>query len=308
MSNLLNSYRNGNYTVSIYDNGTKIRETSDNKWLPNIPENADCKITNYCNNSAGCMAHCHERSNPSGVHGDLELGLNLFKSWTPGCELALGGGSTLSHPEIKDFLVELKKLGIISNITVNHFHIQTQHKLVDELVNKDLVKGIGVSYMPNLPIEYLDYSYNSNTIFHLIAGVHVPSDLSALYNKFKNQGKVKVLVLGYKEFGNGIQYHNKYNLLISDNIRKWYIALFELFKLENLVLSFDNLAIKQLNVRRFFRDEEWVEFYQGDDGFANMYIDLVKKEYAVSSRSPERFLLTMEDTVKTVFERVRIKT
>jgi hypothetical protein len=74
-----------------------------------------------------------------------------------------------------------------------------------------------------------------------------------------------------------------------------------------LVVSFDNLAIEQLNLKRFFSEENWDKFYQGDDGSANLYIDLVEKQYALSSRSSERFPLTEKDTMKSIFEKIRSK-
>ena len=48
---LLSKYNNGNYTVEIYDNGTKIRETKEEDFIASFPENIDIKITNYCLNN-----------------------------------------------------------------------------------------------------------------------------------------------------------------------------------------------------------------------------------------------------------------
>lgn len=54
---LLYEYQNGNCAASIYDDGTREIEWEGEK-RPDFPFNLDCKITNYCNSSAGCMAHC----------------------------------------------------------------------------------------------------------------------------------------------------------------------------------------------------------------------------------------------------------
>ena len=48
------------------------------------------------------------------------------------------------------------------------------------------------------------------------------------------------------------------------------------------VVSFDNLAIKQLCVKDILSTKEWNEFYMGDDGAATMYADLVEKKFANS--------------------------
>lgn len=303
MNNTLYTYDNGNYRVSIFDNGTKIREADADVLLPSIPENIDCKITNFCDNVlSGCMAHCHEKSNPQGKIGDLELGLNLFKSWQAGCELALGGGSTLSHPDIIPFLQELKKIGIVSNITVNHFHTQTQFDLISRIVSEKLIYGIGCSYIRSLPLESIKAIYNSHLVFHLILGVHTIDDVKYIYDNFENP---KILLLGYKQFGNGIGYYSKNKEPLEAELYHWFTNIHTLFNIKGLILSFDNLAIQQLKLNRFFDEDNWNTFYQGDDGFANLYVDLVKAEYAVSSRSPCRFALTHTDTISSIFKSIQ---
>ena len=71
------------------------------------------------------------------------------------------------------------------------------------------------------------------------------------------------------------------------------------------VLSFDNLAIKQLDVKSLLTEEEWNKFYMGDDGTHTMYIDLVKNKYAQSSTSEERFDLL--ENINEMFLDIREK-
>ena len=57
---------------------------------------------------------------------------------------------------------------------------------------------------------------------------------------------------------------------------------------------YDNLAIEQLNVKEIlFKDKqnEWDEFYMGDDGNFTLYIDAVNQTFATNSCMPkeERF-------------------
>ena len=94
---------------------------------------------------------------------------------------------------------------------------------------------------------------------------------------------VKVLLLGYKTFGRGISYYSKD---VVDNINKWYKHLPTL--VGKLVLSFDNLIIEQLNVKRLFTPKGWKRFYMGDDFTFTMYIDTVEQQYAPTSRSDDR--------------------
>ena len=53
-------------------------------------------------------------------------------------------------------------------------------------------------------------------------------------------------------------------------------------------MSFDNLAVQQLDVSRLVSAETWREQYMGDDGSFTMYVDAVNREYAVCSVSEER--------------------
>ena len=61
--NLIGKYQNGNYTVSLYDDGTKVRENDLDFFDADFPESMDLKITNRCN--MNCPM-CHEDSKCDG--------------------------------------------------------------------------------------------------------------------------------------------------------------------------------------------------------------------------------------------------
>ena len=65
---LLGRYKNGNFKTTILSDGTKIRETEDDEFIPAFAENMDIKICNRC--SAGCK-FCHEGSIPDGKLGNI---------------------------------------------------------------------------------------------------------------------------------------------------------------------------------------------------------------------------------------------
>lgn len=48
----MNRYKNGNYIVTIMSDGTKIRMTEADEFIPAFAENCDVKITSKC--SIGC--------------------------------------------------------------------------------------------------------------------------------------------------------------------------------------------------------------------------------------------------------------
>lgn len=288
--NLLSTYQNGNCTVSLYDDGTKVREFEDVP-LPVYPESIDVKITNYCN--AGC-AYCHEMSTRSGTHGDLVRGLSIISQLPAGVEIAIGGGNPLDHPELYSFLYVLKELGIVANMTVNQVHLQPHTDLITRLRNESLIHGLGISYRAASPL--LHQFVDSNTVFHLILGVHKVEDLQEIQ---RCSPRAKVLLLGYKQVGRGIGYFSQ---SVTNEIERWSNQLPQFFG-SNITLSFDNLAITQLHVRRFFSEKAWQQFYMGDDGQFTMYMDLVTQTYARSSTSSNKFPVT--DSIKDMFAHVR---
>lgn len=64
---LLGKYINGYYTVRLYSDVTKIRETKEDEFVPYFAENCDVKITDRCD--GGC-AFCYEGCTIMGRHGD----------------------------------------------------------------------------------------------------------------------------------------------------------------------------------------------------------------------------------------------
>jgi hypothetical protein len=279
----LASYRNGNTNVVIFEDGTKER-TWEGVPAPVHPESADIKITNYCDNPI-CRAHCHEMSNKQGVHGHLHEQLGFFDGLPPGVELAIGGGNPLSHPQLGSFLELLQARGLVPNLTVNQWHLRSsQIAQLVMLAKWKLVYGIGISFMPQCHYQpKLDefLTRYPNCVWHVIAGVHSVPQVQKL---LKMSPCKKVLILGYKDFGMGVAYHS---LEVDQRLNEWRACLPYLFQ-EGRTLSFDNLALEQLQVKSILRPEVWEEFYLGDDGSFTMYADLVKQQFAVSSTSEKQ--------------------
>lgn len=269
-------YMNGNTTVIILNDGTKIREYENTPKISH-PESIDVKITNYCD--MGCK-YCHESSTINGNHADLNKLLEVINDLPAGVELAIGGGNPLSHPNLIEFLLILKSRGIIANITINQGHLKKFDNIIIYLIKNDLVKGVGISITSdnfNNIKPLLEIS--NNIVYHVIAGVSKVE----IIEKLIELGNCKVLILGYKIFGFGISYHNSE---VDLELKRWYKYLPKF--IGKCTLSFDNLAIEQLSVKRLFTHEGWDKFYMGDDFCFTMYIDAVKQEYAPTSRSNER--------------------
>jgi hypothetical protein len=286
-STLLYSYKNGDYNVSIYADGTKVREGI---GVPSFPESIDLKITNYC--AVGCK-YCHEDSTVDGKHGDLNI--PFLNTLMPGTELAIGGGNPLTHPDLIPFLKRMKEQGVICNITVNQASIDDS--LIDYLISEKLIFGLGLSITGKITskVKSLVQKY-PHLILHVIAGINKIDDLSDAFSI-----DAKVLILGYKDFRRGNQFKDH---AVDVNLKEWYRKL-GWFMPKFKVVSFDNLALEQLNVRRLLSPKQWEEFYLGDDGTHTMYIDIPNRKFAMSS-TPSTTYDILPD-IRDMFSRVRIE-
>lgn len=292
------TYKNGNYTVKLdLSTGTKIRETDDDKFIPETIESMDIKITNCC--EMACP-FCHENSTPDGKHGDI-LNIPFLDSLLPYTELAIGGGNPVSHPDIFPFLVELQKRKLIANMTVNQHHFLKYKDDLKKLCDNKLIYGLGISLTdPN--DEFIEAIKEfPNAVIHVINGVHPIGQLERLKDL-----NLKILILGYKEFRRGKTLYEDFasRVSIEGNKDLLYGYLPEIIAYNWFdVVSFDNLAIEQLNVRRLMSEEQWNEFYLGGDGQFTMYVDMVNREFAKSSVSTERWPITND--IKEMFEKVK---
>lgn len=292
--NLLGVYKNGNFTTKIFSDGTKIRETEDNEFIPDFAENMDIKISNYC--AMGCK-FCHEGSTKNGKHGDI-LNQKFIESLHPYQEVALGGGDATSHPDLIPFLHKLKDRKIIVNMTVNQRHFEQKQELIKKLVDEKLIYGLGVSLV-NPTDEFISLIQEyPNAVIHVINGILKPSDVEILSDK-----NLKMLILGYKQLRRGGDY--LYREFESITIKQMWLkenlaSIIDHFK----VVSFDNLAINQLEVKRLMSQEEWDEFYMGDDGSMTYYIDMVEQKFARSSTADFDKRYDLLDFVDEMFKKI----
>lgn len=298
MPKILGKYINGNEFVTIYDDGTKIRETEDDEFRPAYAENMDIKICNRC--SQGC-AFCHEGSTPDGEIPDLNDA--FINTLHPYQEVALGGGNVLEHPDLLNFLYRLKDQKVITNITLNQNHFMSNIETVRSLINQKLIYGLGISLTDPNPQFIETVKQFPNAVIHVINGVVRVGDLKKLANK-----DLKILILGYKEIRRGKTFlldHLPSNFYNRDALREALPIIVKDGWFN--VVSFDNLAIEQLNVKSLLSEDKWNEFYAGDDGTITYYIDMVKKQFAVSSTSPMDERYPLLDSVDEMFRVIQEK-
>ena len=219
-----------------------------------------------------------------------------------------GGGNVLEHPDFYDFLVKCKNLKLICNTTIRQEHFMQNIDFIRKLRDEGLIYGLGISLSDPWQDGFIDAMKEfPNAVIHVINGIVTMQDLEQL----RYYG-LKILILGYKEFRRGEKlYENAdakeridglkrdiYNYLPEIVDHGWFD-----------VVSFDNLAIKQLNPQRMMSKEAWDEMYMGDDGLdgemtsASMYVDMVKREFARNSCAVDRYPIM--DDIKDMFNFLR---
>ena len=299
-------YKNGNYVVRLYEDGTKIRASKDDTFVPEFAENIDIKITNSC---AHNCRFCHEGSTPNGLHGDI-MNLPFFDSLHEGQEVALGGGNVLEHPDFENLLHKLKDKKVITNITLQLSDIRDNLPLIDRLSSEDLIYGIGCSISRSNEIEdFLEIIYKlknkkirERLVFHLINGLpFFSTDLETLNDCGKKYKDIKVLVLGYKKLRRGLTLLNDISIDVKADAAKVY----KYIKHSNFkTISFDNLALEQLDIKSVLSEKEWNLLYMGDDGTSTFYIDCVTETFAQSSTAPFDKRYPLMDNVDDMFKTI----
>ena len=284
---LLGKYKNGNYTVMMLEDGTKIRYNNLDNLTPDFSESMDVKLTDKC--SVGC-AFCYEGSTPNGKHSDI-MSQSWINSVHPYTELAINGND-LDHPQLEDFLKFMKEKKVIVSMTLNLKQFMSNLQKVDRYINEKLIYGLGIS----IPGKFDDGTDTDkifevigkygNAVLHLINGIISQEFITKYQDKLS---KCKILVLGYKNVGRGIAYKKNAELDVTRNIEWLKQNFIDLQKSGKFKLvSFDNLAIEQLELENQVKEHpelglRWEELYMGNDGDYSFYIDAVNKTYALNS-------------------------
>lgn len=291
-------FQNGNAQIEIHRDGTRIIKFEDQLKL-DWPLNIDIRVSNRCSfgynpktNSSFC-SFCHESARTDGSECDYEELKDKLNDLPAGIELAIGGNEITT--ELGLFLHWCMFKGFICNLTVNQGHLNRDEIKLYTLIDQQKVNGLGISYRSELKWkvqkELLNYK---NTVFHVIAGIDSIDDICSL----KDRGVKKVLVLGEKNFGFN---EGKVNLK-SQCHKEWYWNVRKLFDIFDVV-SFDNLALEQLNIKRFFPNDKWDEFNQGEHSF---YINAVEEYFAPSSRSNQK-IDWHTTTIKNYFKSLEVQ-
>ena len=291
-------YWDGNgYCEINKKNGTMITTVlTDEEFKPDFPLNIDMNISTVCTNSC---PFCYEGCSANGKHADIKKYINDKNSFLysihEGTELALNGNEPL-HPDLELLLKFCKERNILANLTVNENTLILHKSKIKWFLEEGLIHGIGIS-PTKYSYEMIEFCRDYPTaVIHTIAGITSPEQ----YEYMKDRG-LKILILGYKTFGRGIQYSTKYDNEIINNINMLRDNCLDIIKHFKLV-SFDNLAIEQLDVKNKLNEKDWSKFYRGDDGHHTFYVDLVEEKFAKNSIQPRENRQDLLDNVNTMLK------
>ena len=106
----LAEYKNGNTTVTLYKNGTRVLETEGQDFNFEFPLNNDVIISHKCD--GGCP-YCYMNCTPDGKHADI-MKPEFLKTIEPGTEMSINLND-LSHPQLIPFMQQMKNNGIFLN-------------------------------------------------------------------------------------------------------------------------------------------------------------------------------------------------
>ena len=172
-----------------------------------------------------------------------------------------------------------------------------------------LIFGLGISLVKVTP-EFINLVKKIPTaVIHVINGIVSEEELKLLANN-----NLKILILGYKEVRRGKKLYEKIPEYINEKKESLKNLLPTIIK-ENWfdVVSFDNLALKQLDVKSLMSEEQWNKFYQGDDGLdgeqtsATFFVDMVERKFARNSCASEEQRYPIMETAEEMFNFLKRK-
>ena len=273
----LAEYQNGNIYTELYSDGTRIRQIYGEEFYPVFAENIDVHISSRCNNNCSmCYAGCTK----DGAYGNLTG--KWIETLHKGTEIAVNLNFPM-HPSFMNFAKRIKEMGVILNATVNQRHFEKHQEFIRTLYKEGLIYGLGISLAePTEEFIKLVKAY-PNAVIHVITGIFSEQDFKALADN-----DLKLLVLGYKNIGRGKEYNRFHELQVKQRTF-WLKENFVRIKNGFAVVSFDNLALDQLDIKSNLSDSEWEEFYCGDDGTISFYINTVEGYFAKNSVTDKHY-------------------
>lgn len=269
------AYKNGNVFIGVKEDGSKIYYTPDGEEPnPIYPETVNLKITNKCDIECG---YCCEGSTCSGKHGYLG---HLFLDYLPPYTLVnIIGGAPMSHPDLYDFLVRMKKQSVICTLTVHWMSFALHANDLLSWSEQGLIHKLYVSVNQVVYCDVFNaFERFPNICISTIAGVADVGVFRQLANR-----NLDLLIRGYKCSGKGKAYKEKAESNFQENMSWLKSNINELVKW-NKSVSVDSRAAAQLELT----SGGWVPA----EDLWPIYIDLSMEKYALNAESKRHRILS----------------
>lgn len=311
-ASVIAQYNNGNYSVVILSDGTKIRygiNDGSDEFKPEYPESIDLCITKKCN--VGCT-FCYENCLPTGEHAIKDfMNWSIWQDIPAYTELAINGND-MDFPYLESFLSIMQQKKVIVNITVNWHQFLNNAETLRNMQESHKIFGIGISLGECTKLtdeDFNKYILCSNNlehiVFHSVLGLNSYQDICRLKEHIQLHN-LRILFLGYKHVGRGVLHDMLFHEHIQENIKDIEEHLSDISEMLKTV-AFDNLAVEQLCLESKFPEDEWKKKYMGNDGRFSMYIDLVNQTCARNSCVPKdkQYTFTIDTKLHDIFELVK---
>lgn len=288
---LINSYRNGNSTVFIYDDGTRRRETDGDEFIPSFADNIYIKITEKGDGKSGFF-----ETKEDGESAKLMAGIYPLEAFIeklrPRTELNIEDELVL-YPDILELLVYLRKRSVTAHITVSQEgFLRNYHRLMG-WSERHLINDINIIVSDTEDELFLEkVRHFTNIVLCVVNGVFDGTDLDNLVDK-----KLKLKILGYqdqyktiKDFGENVDQEIQWNKdWLKNNLTDELLGRFK-------TVLFDSSAAEQLDIKNTLALEEgkWQEFYIPSSNRFSFYIDAVNRVFSKNKFSKNKH--SMEDT------------
>lgn len=304
------TYKNGNYTVTIYSDGSKTRVTEGDAFIPSFPESIELKITNkYDGEHPWFSSNKPENQEDAKLmeNNNLEPLNKYIKSIRPLTEVTIEGGH-LDHPELLSLLCYFRRRRVPVKIIIGQdYFCGPEHLKYHRLLGwqqRGLMSNLGIILVDSENTEFID-KLNKFPNVTIIAevGVFNGSDLDNLAEKGFN-----LLLRGYYSSDNNKEFSEK-NFKDFEYNRDWLVKTIDSEVIPAFEkVSFDNLALSQLGIddtRFTSKDKDENNLYFGNDGEFSLYIDMIKNEFSNSPYSKERYKIEDFMTSDKMFRELR---
>lgn len=305
----IGSYKNGNYTVTLFSDGSRSRKTEGSAFIPSFAETIELKISNKYDGEHQWFSSSKSDSPRDAkiMENDIEPLPKYLKSIRPFTEVTIDGGY-LDHPEILALLVYLRRKRAVTKIIVGQDYFYSKNHLKYHRLlgwqQRGLMSNLGVILIDSEDTESLDKlkDFPNSTIIADV-GMFSGIDLDNLEGRDLN-----LLIRGYRVSDNNREFSEK-NMQEFEYNRAWLVKTIDSEAIPAFKrISFDDLALLQLGIEdtRFTtKDKDNNNLYFGNDGEFSLYIDMVSGEFSSSAYSKERYKIGEDMTSDKMFREIR---